>query len=84
MKIALALIALVLGYKVFIEACKEKEGLKYLGQAIGIFVMIGALLLTVCGVVFCTMKYSGGYSKHCPTTSAIKAACPLASRAAQS
>ena len=37
MSIALSLIALVLGYKVFLDASKEKEGLKLLGQSIGIF-----------------------------------------------
>ncbi|MGH7889505.1 MAG: hypothetical protein ACRENF_03025 [Thermodesulfobacteriota bacterium] len=74
MKVVLALIALVLGYKAFLDASKEKEGIKLLGQAIGIFVMIVAILAFACGV----MKYfgGGGYGKgYCPVSKA--AICPL-------
>ena len=71
MKIAIALIALALGYKVFSEASKEKEGLKLLGQTVGIFVMILSLLLTLCGVSMmmnCYQKDFSGFKGKCPLT----------------
>ena len=65
MKIVLALVALVLGYRAFLDASKEKEGVKLLGQVIGIFVMIVALLAFVCGVMKCLG--GDGYGKgYCP------------------
>jgi len=70
MHIALALIALTLGYKVFADASKEKEGLKLLGQIIGIFVMILALLGTLCGMM---NTCHGSYKNFHPT----KTKCPL-------
>ena len=45
---AMALIALGVGYLVFLHASKEKEGVKLLGQVIGIFVMIAAVLSLFC------------------------------------
>ena len=76
---ALGLIALVLGYKVFVDASKEKEGVKLLGQAIGIFVMIAAVLTIVCGTMKCLAKYGGGCpiaaKSYCPV--AAKSVCPL-------
>lgn len=74
----LGLIALTLGYKVFIDACKEKEGVKLLGQVIGIVVMIAAVLAMFCGTMKCMSKY-GGYAMskgNCPM--AAKSVCPLA------
>lgn len=71
MKIAIALIALALGYKVFTEAAKEKEGLKLLGQVIGVFVMILSLLLTLCGIVMmmnCPYKDISDMKGKCPLT----------------
>ncbi len=71
MKIAIALIALALGYKVFTEASKEKEGLKLLGQTVGIFVMILSLLLTLCGISMmmnCYQKDFSGFKGKCPLT----------------
>ena len=52
MSCAVGLIALALGYGVFLQASKEKEGLRLLGQVIGIAVMIGAVLSG-----FCAAKY---------------------------
>jgi hypothetical protein len=74
MKIVLALIALVLGYKAFLDASKEKEGIKLLGQFIGIFVMVTAILAFACGVA----KLFGGYGYgkgYCPFSKGI--VCPL-------
>ena len=53
MHTAIGLIALALGYKVFVEAGKEKEGLKILGQVIGVFVMVLAFAATLCGAMKC-------------------------------
>ena len=70
MGIGLSLIALVLGYKLFVEAHKEKEGLKILGQVIGIFVMIAAFLAVLCGTMKCMAK------AYCPMDY-NKANCPI-------
>lgn len=48
MSIALCLTALSLGYLVFYQASQAKEGLRMLGQAIGVVVMIISLLSAVC------------------------------------
>ena len=53
---AISLVALALGYKVFTDAHKEKEGLKLLGQMIGVVVMIAAALSMLCGVMKCMGK----------------------------
>ena len=50
MSIGVSLIALALGYKVFVDASRGKEGVRLLGQVIGIFVMLVALLATICGI----------------------------------
>jgi hypothetical protein len=70
MHISLSLIALAVGYKVFADAHKEKEGLKLLGQIIGVVVMVAALGAFVCGTMKCI---KGKY--YCPTT--ISSVCPL-------
>ena len=80
MRSAVALIALVLGYKSYVDACREKEGIKLLGQVIGIFVMIAAVLSLVCGAVKC---FSRG--ADCPFSKKngsmmSKANCPMASQ----
>jgi len=76
MHVALGLIALALGYLVFVNASKEKEGIKLLGQVIGIVVMIAALLVMMCGVMKCAYKYGGGIG--CPMKSAqVAKVCPL-------
>jgi len=61
MKIALLLIALGFGYKVFADACKENGGIKKLGQVIGILVMVGSLLCMICFAWFYAKACSGGY-----------------------
>ena len=48
MKQVIGLIALSLGYLVYITASKEKEGTKFLGQGIGIAVMIASVMLILC------------------------------------
>ena len=82
MSVALCLIALALGYKVFVDASKEKEGVRILGQAIGILVMVGALLVSVCAATKCV--YKSGYSMmskySCPM---VKANCPMGVQAGQ-
>ena len=50
---ALALVALGVGYIVLLQANKEKEGLKLLGQAIGILILIGAVLSALCSSMKC-------------------------------
>lgn len=76
MYVGLGLIALALGYQVFVNASKEKEGVKLLGQVIGIVVMIAAVLMVACGVMKCAYKYGGGMG--CPMKSAMVAkVCPL-------
>ena len=57
MSVPISLVALALGYFVFTGASKEKEGLKILGQVIGLVVMIGAVLSLVCASMKCL---SGG------------------------
>ena len=67
MILGLSLIALALGYQVFLAASKEKEGLKSLGRVVGAFVMIAAFLGIVCGAMKCS--YMGKcfmMSKGCP------------------
>ena len=57
MHVSLTLIALALGYLVFLSASKEKEGIKILGQVIGIVVMLAALLAFACESAKCATKY---------------------------
>ena len=69
MNVAISLVALALGYKVFADAHKEKEGLKLLGQIIGVVVMIASVLALTCGAAKC-MK-----NQNCFMIS--KSNCPL-------
>ncbi len=48
MSCAMGLVALGVGYLVLLQANKEKEGLRILGQAIGILIMIGAVISSLC------------------------------------
>ena len=75
---AIALIALALGYKVFADAHKEKEGLKLLGQIIGIVVMLAAVLCILCGAAKCMYKSQCSLMSKtgCPLIAA-KTACPM-------
>ena len=72
MHITVDLIALAVGYKIYADACKEKEGLRLLGRAIGIVVMIAGLLCAAYGVSKCAMK------QRCST---MKQDCPMMSKA---
>ena len=63
MHCAIALVALGVGYLVYLQASKEKEGLKLLGQVIGIVIMIGALLSSVCAAK-CKMMDGDGHREH--------------------
>ncbi len=77
---AVALIALALGYKVFADAHKEKEGLKLLGQIIGVVVMLAAVLCMLCGAVKCMYKSQCSImsKSSCPLVSpTAKAGCPI-------
>ena len=83
MSIALCLIALALGYKVFADALKEKKGVRLLGWGIGIFVMLAAVLSLACGTILKCLSKSG-----CPTMSKyscpmVKANCPMGVQAGQ-
>ena len=75
MSCAMGLIAMGVGYLVILNANREKEGLKLLGQVIGILIMIGAVLSSVCAASKCGR---GGYSKGgCPTMSKGAPMCPI-------
>ena len=73
------LIALAIGYMVFVAGAKEKEGVKLLGQGIGILVMVASVFLVLCFSAKCLMKgqcpLSGGMKSHCSMSE--KAQCML-------
>ena len=68
---AMALIALGVGYLVLLQANKEKEGLKFLGQALGILIMIAAVMSALCAAK-CSSKGDGcpksGKAPMCPVS----------------
>ena len=72
MHMAIALIALALGYKVFVDAQKEKSGLKRLGEIIGAVVMIAAFVCVLHGAAKC--RGSLGCSMASKTATA---GCPM-------
>ena len=69
---AVGLVALGVGYLVYLNASKEKKGLKLLGQVVGVIVMAGALL-----GVLCEAQYKMG---GCPFSKALM--CPFGAKAA--
>ncbi len=69
MSVALCLIALSLGYLVFYQASHAKEGLKILGQTIGVIVMIISVLSSVC----CLSQAAGAKWSG----SSMMAGCPI-------
>lgn len=71
----ISLIALALGYKVYVDAGKEKEGAKILGQAIGVFVMIAAVLVTLMG--FCPKYRHGKTGWNCAEKDRTTVDCPM-------
>ena len=71
MKCLFSLFLLSVGYMVFSGASKEKDGLRILGQVIGIVVMLAALA----GAAFGVMKCAKGM---CPMTGkAMMPNCPM-------
>ncbi len=70
MSVAICLIALSLGYLVFYQASLAKEGLKILGQTIGVIVMIIAALTTACCVTqaACEKWSSSSMMGGCPVS----------------
>ena len=72
MKIALLLIVLGLGYKVFADANKEQGSLRTVGRIIGLIMIVtsiaaGTLKIAKCAAMagFCPMKSACGFSS-CP------------------
>ena len=73
MSCAMGLVALGVGYLVLLQANREKEGLKMLGQAIAILIMIGAVASAVCD-----SKHK--MSKHCSMSGGAPM-CPFSAKA---
>ena len=84
MHIGIALVSLALGYKVLVDASKEKEGLKILGQAIGIVVILASIAAFACGVSKCAGKY-GDRGKMAKGNCSMmdKAGCPVSDSSAK-
>jgi len=90
MKIALLLIALGVGYKIYEDGSKNaKKSLKRLGRIIGVFIMVIAFAGTVCQTVMTVkygmhrMGYGGSYHKwKCSQCDGYhgKKFCPLAGK----
>jgi len=78
MTTALSLIALVLGYRALIAAYTQKDGLKILGQVVGIFVMIAAVLVFL--MRFCPVYGSGYGAYKCAKTGYSQPLCPLSKK----
>ena len=78
MSCAMGLIALGVGYLVLLNANKEKEGLKLLGQVIGILIMIAAILSSLCAAGKCMKRGECSMGKDkapmCPISSHAKMA----------
>ena len=75
---AIGLVALAFGYLTFVQAAKEKEGIKTLGQVIGIFVMVVAALAVLCSAMKCVGKGSCPMMARngCPVTSKMSGSLP--------
>ena len=56
MHIGITLVSLSLGYLTYVQATKEKEGLRILGQVVGIFVILASIAGFICGVTKCVKK----------------------------
>ena len=77
MSCAMGLIALGVGYLVLLSANKEKEGLKLLGQVIGILIMIAAVLSSLCAATKCMKKGECSMSMAGSSTSGKAPMCAL-------
>ena len=65
-----SLIALGVGYVVFINASKEKKNLKFIGQGIGVLLIAGALITMLSYSMDCVSRYG------CPFA-AMKSQCSM-------
>ena len=77
MSVSISLVALALGYKIFADAHKEKEGIKLLGQIIGVVVMIAALLSVACGAAKCMKRLDGSMMSKSNCAMMAKTSCPM-------
>lgn len=71
MSVSLCLMALGLGYVVLVVASKEKEGLKILGQTVGVIILLVSLLSAICCLTGAWSAKSGvmyGAKADCPVT----------------
>lgn len=68
----MCLIALSLGYLVYLTAVKEKDGLRILGQVIGIVVMLASIGGFLCSTMH---RMKGGMGGDCSMGS--KMSCPM-------
>lgn len=68
MGIALSLIALGVGYKVYLDASRQEGALKRWGKAIGIFIMIASLFGVMCGTYFKLCGRPFLFKPFCPIT----------------
>jgi hypothetical protein len=69
MTIALSLIALALGYKVFVDASHNTNAYRVLGRAIGIYVMILAFAVSAYSLMKFSCRAAGlscPVAKMCP------------------
>ena len=63
MTFVIALIALGLGYLVFLQASKERKSLKSLGQIVGAVIMICAFASMLCSAAKCRKMAGCPFSK---------------------
>jgi hypothetical protein len=81
MSSGLNLVALGVGYIVYTTAAKEKEGVKFLGQGIGILIMIASVLCILCSsMAYCLKSKACGPGAGCPLME--KKQCSMMSREA--
>jgi hypothetical protein len=73
----MGLIALGVGYLVLLNANKEKEGLRLLGQAVGILIMIAAILSSICMASKCMSGKSCGKQGMMAKSAPM---CPMGAR----
>ena len=71
------LITLGVGYTVFTNATREKKTVKFLGQGIGILIMIASLLALVCASMKCAMMGGCPFSQKSKCRTMDKAMCPF-------
>jgi hypothetical protein len=77
MGMGVGLVALALGYLVYVSAMKEKGGIKVLGQAIGLVVMIAATFCFACSMMKCASKAGCPIFPKCDKSMSGKMTCPV-------